>query len=411
MNERLSKEYRFLGHVLIRGGWCNAIILVQPDLKLHIFLPGIYRINVDEEIPKLIKGRIEDWDLKVMNGASSVSFTQNSFNYFNETIKLEGEEIDLFPNSFDNKMCTKITFTPKTCTFTKVGLSTDIPDEWGLTYYPEKNNRTLFHFFNNDRNPRGLITNIISMVDKSIYFKNTEKWTSEAIQKRLPLLTSCLSLLAGAPVSYSLLVGRNKREVLFMQIKNESNPNAYVCPSPYNAHIGLNKGSLSTFSPIFINEIEALYNSSHRERILTLLLYFNMLYMVNYDEAKIAFSFQLMEALAKYKGMNNFKRSSEFDKFIAKALDAIKNGIQNEESLEVNPASIKELARKYRNEVFHGNFFENMTHIYDMIATLPEGYQRDLPLVFQAIVAMIGVNFILGIDFDQMIALKRSMYK
>ena len=95
-----------------------------------------------------------------------------------------------------------------------------------------------------------------------------------------------------------------------------------------------------------------------------------------------------------------------FDEYLEKAIEAIKA----EEVFEIETSLIKEIARMYRNELFHGNFFEDMDEIDKLIMNLPENLQRNLPLVFQAIVAMIGVNLILGIDYSQMIALKRSMH-
>jgi len=96
----------------------------------------------------------------------------------------------------------------------------------------------------------------------------------------------------------------------------------------------------------------------------------------------------------------------DFRKYIEKALDVLKTDNQ----LKINPDMIKKIARKYRNEIFHGNFFDSMTKIDNLINTLPQGYRDDLPVVLQAIVSIIGVNVILGIDFNQMIALKRKMH-
>lgn len=195
------------------------------------------------------------------------------------------------------------------------------------------------------------------------------------------------------------------REILYVQVKNVSNPNAYLCPSRYNGRIEIKESFLSTFPSKFVRRIEELFSDKNHEKVVTLLSYFKILYMALYDEAKIAFSFQVMESLAKYKKMK-FKRSTTFDEYIRKALDAIKI----EDAFDVDPADVKQIARKYRNEVFHGNFFETMTEIEHLINTLPEGYKRDLPILLQAVAAMIGVNFIFGIDFNQMIALKRDTY-
>ena len=400
--EWLRKSYAFIGRVTIGGGWMRAPIFLQQNLDLHIFLPGSYSIGRDEHRPEFIEGQIEDWNIKIIDGATSVSYSHSSFNSLNKLVlmAIDKEAKNLFPKDHQEKIWSEITFSPKTVLFEKIDLPFNIPDEWGLTFYPPKNNSILFHFFNNNRNPRGL-SNIFTTADSSVYFSNTEQWTFEALCKRLKLLTSSLSFFTGAPVTYELLVGRFKRDILYVQIKNISNPNAYLCPSKYNGCIEIKESSLSTFPSKFVRRIEELFSDKNYEKVVTLLSYFRMLYMALYDEAKIAFSFQVMESLAKYKKMK-FKRSTTFDEYIGKALDAIKI----EEAFDVDPANVKQIARKYRNEVFHGNFFETMTEIEHVINTLPEGYKRDLPILLQAIAAMIGVNFILGIDFNQMIALK-----
>jgi len=403
MNMWLRKEHRFLGRVMISGGWSPAIILLQPDLELHIFMPGLYRIDIDNEVPKLIEGQLDVWDLRIGDGAISVSSRQDDFNSLNEKIQLHEKEKDVFTQNYYKKIWTEIIFLPKTCTFIKIG-SINISDEWGITFYPEKNNNILFRFFTNNRNPRGL-PNVFSTVDRSLYFRNIKQWSFDDIQKYLNLLTSCLLFFTGSPISSELLVGRYEKEVIFVQFKNISNPNAYICPSPYNACVELKEKSLLTFPTKFIEKVEELYDDPDREKTLILLSYFKILYTAIYDEAKIAFSFQLMESLANYKKIK-FKRSTKFDEYIGKALDAIKT----EGPFVVDPTYVKEIARKYRNEVFHGNYFETMPKIDHLISILPEGYKRDLPVLLQAIVAMIGVNFILEIDFKQMIAIKRKMY-
>jgi len=404
--EWLRKGHVFIGRVTIGGGWMRAPILLQQNLDLHIFLPGSYSIGRDEHRPEFIEGQIGDWNIKIIDGATSVSYNHSSFNSLNKLvlIAIDKEAKNFFPPDHQEKIWSEITFSPKTVLFEKIDLPFNIPDEWGLTFHPPKNNRILFHFFKNNRNPRGL-SNFFTTADSSVYFSNTEQWTLDALRKRLKLLTSSLSFFAGAPVTYELLVGRFKREILYVQVKNISNPNAYLCPSKYNGRIEIKESYLSTFPFRFVRRIEELFNDHDHEKVVTILSYFRMLYMALYDEAKIAFSFQVMESLAKYKKMK-FKRSTTFDEYIGKALDAIKI----EEAFDIDPADVKQIARKYRNEVFHGNFFETMTGIENVINTLPEGYKRDLPILLQAIAAMIGVNFILGIDFNQMIALKRDTY-
>lgn len=431
----LRKGHAFIGRVTIGSGWEQAPIYLQSNLDLHIFLPWYYSLHRNDEIPKSIEGRVEDWNIRISNGAISVSHRQSNLSSLIEplTQQLDEEEKKLFPEDDGKKIWTEITFSPKTALFERSNSIANIPDEWGLTFYPPKNNSRLFHFFNGNRNPRGL-PNIFATVDSSAYFSNVEQWTFDALRKRLKILTSGLSFFTGAPVTYELVVGRFKKEVLYVYIKNVSNTNAYICPSQYNGRVDLKESALAAFSGKFIRRIEELFNNHDAEKVATLFSYFRMLYTALYDEAKIAFSFQLMESLAKYKGIkfgetyknkiikklskkvsknmcsacNSFLQKEiktekdDFNEYIDKALNVLKTDNQ----FLVNPELMKKIARKYRNEIFHGGFLEGMTEAEDLVKTLPEGYQRDLPIVFQAIAVIIGVNFILDIDFDHMIALK-----
>lgn len=436
--EWLRKGHAFVGRVTIGGGWMRAPIFLQPNLNLHIFLPGFYSIDQDEHIPEFIEGQIEDWNFKVIDGATTVSYSHGDLNSLNKLVLMliDEQDTNLFPEENRKKLWTEIKFSPKSVLFEK-GLPNRVPDEWGLTFYPSKNKRVLFHFFKDSRNPRGLprrLPNIFTTVDSSAYFSNIEQWTFDALRKRLRLLTSALSFFTGSPVTYELLVGRLQREVVYVQIKNISNPNAYLCPSRHNSRVEIKESFLSTFPSKFVRRIEELFNDQNHEKVVTLLSYFRTLYMALYDEAKIAFSFQLMESLAKYKGIKfgeTYKNQiikklskkvsknmcstcngllkeeiktekDDFNEYIDKALNVLKT---NDRFL-VNPDVMKNIARKYRNELFHGGFFEKMTEVENFVKTLPEGYQRDLPILFQALAAIIGVNFVLEIDFDQMIALK-----
>lgn len=405
--EWLRECHTFIGRVKIGGKWMRAPIFLQPNLNLHIFLPGRYSIGRDEHRPEIIEGRIEDWNIKVIDGATSITYSHGNISSLNKSaiMLLDKEEKNLFPGENQNKIWTEITFTPRTVLFEKINLPSSIPDEWGITFYPLKDHSILFRFFRDNRNPRRL-PNIFMTVDNSAYFSNIEQWTFNDLRKRLKLLTSALSFFTGAPVTYELLLGRLKREIVCVHIKNISNPNAYLCPSRYNGRIEIKGNFLSNFPSKFIRSIEELFKNGKDEKVGTLLSYFRILYMALYDEAKIAFSFQVMESLANYKKMK-FKGSKTFDEYIGKALNAIKI----EEAFDVDPADVKKIARKYRNEVFHGNFFETMTEIEHAINTWPEGYKRDLPILLQAIAAMIGVNFILGIDFNRMIALKSKTHE
>lgn len=433
MNQWLRREYKFSGRVKIGMKRYPAIIMLQPDLKTSILMPIINYSN--EEIPTLIEGQIEEWKLKI-SGTISVSYRPEHFDSIYKRVKLTESEKNVFQKEDYEKLWVDITFLPKTCTLTKSREEDFIPDEWGIFFYPEQNNNILFHLFHNNRNPRKS-PNIFSTVDSCVYFANNVRWTSDTIQKRLTLLSSCLSLFAGAPVSYELLIGRNKNEILFIQFNNESNPYAYICPSQYNGHADIENITPNFFLEL-TKKVEELSKKPEYEKTRILLFYFQMLYLTLYEEAKIAFGFQLLESLAKYKRIpfggtyknkiikklyqkftrkmcpachNLIKKeikeeASLFDKYIKEALDVIESGT----TFKADPSLIKEIARKYRNEAFHGSFFENMTRIEKKIATLPKGYQDDLSVLLQAIVSIIGANFILGIDFNQMGAVKRKMH-
>ncbi len=433
----------FIGHVKIGDKWMRAPVSLQPNLNLHIFLPASYTVGRNEHRPECVKGQIEDWNLNVIDGGTSVSYYDSDLNFLNKLVpkSIDKEEIGLFLKENQKKFWTEIVFTPRTVIFEKVNLPNSIPDEWGITFYPTKNNNILFRFFRDPRNPRGLprrLPNTFTTVDRCVYISNVKRWSVAAFVKRLKLLTPALSFFTGAPVTHEVLIGRFKRELSHIQVNNISNPNAFLCPSQYNSRIEIKGRFLSTFPTMFIESIEELFNNGKDERVGTILSYFRMLYMALYDEAKIAFSFQVMESLAKYKDIECgetyknkiIKRVSkkvtkkmcpacnsllqaeiktekdDFTQYIDKALNVLK--ADNEFS--VNPETIKSIARKYRNEIFHGGFLERMTKVEDFVKTMPEGYQRDLPLLFQALAAIIGVNFILGIDFSHMKALKRKMH-
>ena len=191
---------------------------------------------------------------------------------------------NVFQKEDYEKLWVDITFLPKTCTLTKSREEDFIPDEWGIFFYPEQNNNILFHLFHNNRNPRKS-PNIFSTVDSCVYFANNVRWTSDTIQKRLTLLSSCLSLFAGAPVSYELLIGRNKNEILFIQFNNESNPYAYICPSQYNGHADIENITPNFFLEL-TKKVEELSKKPEYEKTRILLFYFQMLYLTLYEEAK-----------------------------------------------------------------------------------------------------------------------------
>lgn len=428
----LRNDYRFVGRVKISGEWISAPILLQKNFALCICLPDIYRINRGNEIPELIEGHIEGWDIQINDGVSAPSIWRSTFHQVMEKNQFTANETNFISTENRQNLWTEITVFPETCTFIKNSVVNEIPDKWGITFYPDNINKSLFDLFDRNRNPRKP-PDILTSVDSSLYFDNIMQWSLAAIRQRLKLITSCLSLFAGAPVTYQLLIGRFGKEILCFQIKNVANPNAYVCPSHSNGCAGIKKEWLAKFSFEFINTVDDIFKHDKQEKILILLSYFYMLYTPLYDEAKIAFSYQLMESLAKH---NKIKFGSSYKSKIAKELSEkvcpscrslLKQKIKMEsdnfvgyigkalkviavdKDFKAQPGTIKKIAEKYRHHVFHGSFFDDMTEIDEIVATLPEGFQDDLPELFQAIVSLIGANFILGVDFNQMIAIKRKL--
>jgi len=436
MTNWLKIEHRLIGRVHRNGRWEPAPIVLKQNLAVLIYLPFSIE-DSDDDIPDIVEAQIDCWKLKLESGAGSFNSRHGDFETLIRTIQLNKEEENLFLAAHHHGIWTEIAYIPERVTFTSTEELSTIPDEWGITYYPGKSNSTLFHLFENNRNPRSL-PNFFSVIDSSLYFQNSADWTLNDLQIRLRLLTSCLSLFAGAPITCELLVGRKNKDVISVQIENIENPNEYICPSRYNSHIEIREEFIPHFSSTLLKRVEELTKKKAREKCLVILAYSRMLLMAHYDEAKIAFSFQLMEALAKYKGIpignhswnvtiqKLLKRMPKtfcenclsalkqeiiieneevFDKYIEKALAAM----NEKEAFDIDPIAVKRIARWYRNEVFHGSFFEDMAKIDDQIKVLPDGYKRDLPLVFQAIALIIATNFIIGIDFKHMSAFKRDL--
>lgn len=439
MNHWLREEHKFIGHVIIEENWHHAIIVLKTDLSLQMFLlTPRTPLTVNDEMPRIrVEGQLQDWGISTDD--FPVSFKHYIFSPSREELELNLKESDVFNDDDYKQLWCEITYFPNIMFFTKKGSSVTIPDEWGITFYPEKNNTTLFKFFDNSsRNPRRMPA-IFSKTDRSLYFSNKGQWTVSSIKERLEIITSCLSLFTGAPLSYEILIGRYKKDVVFMQFKTTNNANALMCPSQFNGHADVKENFTAIFVSDFTKKIEDVFNNPEREKILILLSYYKILFMAFYDEAKIAFSFQLMEALAHYKGIkikNSFKNSKmkeinkklskklckscyslinkelkpdtdDFDEYIEKALNAI--NLDLDKAFSINTSEVKKIAKAYRNQVFHGNFFEDMGEIDNIINRLPSDHYNDLAVLLQAIVSVIGVNFILGIDFSQLTAIKRKV--
>lgn len=429
----LKNDYRFVGRVKISGEWISTPILLQKNFTLCICLPDIYLINRGNEMPELIEGQIEGWDIQFNDGVSSHTIWRSTFHQVMEKNQFTANETNFISTENRQNLWTEITIFPETCTFIKNSVVNEIPDKWGITFYPDNINKSLFYLFDRNRNPRKP-PDLLTSVDSSLYFNNGKQWSLEAMRSRLKFFISCLSLFVGAPITYQLLVGRYGKEILCFQIKNASNPNEYICPSHFSGCAHIKEIYLPEFIREFINNVENIFKDNDEQvKNLTLLSYFQMLYMALHNEAKIAFSFQLMESLARYKKIkfgSSYKSKiakelsekvcpscravikqeiktepDNFVGYIGKALDVIKR----DNEFKVQPSAIKKVAEKYRHHVFHGSFFDDMTKVDKIVASLPQGYQDDLPELFQAIVSLIGTNLILGIDFKKMVAIKRNL--
>ena len=436
---QLHKEYKFHGQVTTTENRHSALIFLKTDLSLQIFLPILddTLLKITIEMLRGVEGHLQDWELKA---DEPKSIKTKEFKLPNKESELYFEKEDTFVEDNYNKPWCEISYFPNIMYFYKKGANITIPDEWGISFYPEKNNTTLFKFFDNSsRNPRRMPT-IFSKTDRSLYFSNKGQWSVSSIKERLEIITSCLSLFTGAPLSYEILLGRYEKEVIYMQFKTIDNTNAFICPSKFNGHAYIKENFIATFASDFTKKAEDIFNSPEREKILILLSYYRILFMTLFDEAKIAFSFQLMEALALYKRIkirNSLKNSilkdlneklskilcsscyglikqelkpetDDFDDYIEKALDAI--NLDLDAPFTISPREVKEIAKAYRNQVFHGNFFKDMGEIDNIINRLPPDHKNDLPVLLQAIVSVIGANIILGIDFSQLTAVKRRMY-
>lgn len=428
----LKNDYKFKGRVKISGKWIFAPILLQKNFHLRVCLPDVYRVDKGNEIPEFIEGQIKDWNIQINDSVLSVSSWHSTFYEVMEKNQFSAGETDFISEEDRRKVWSEITVFPEICTFIKEDHTNEIPDKWGLTFYPDRVNNSLFKLFDRNRNPRKP-PDILTSVDVSHYFDNIRRWSLTDIRQRLKLITSCLSLFAGAPVTYQLLVGRYDKEILCFQIKNVANPNAYICPGHFNGCADIKEEYLDKFPSKFINTIDDIFKKDKQQEISILLSYFDMLYTSLYHEAKIAFSYQLMESSARYKGIkfgssyrskitkNLSKKlcpscraiidseskmeSDEFIGLIGKALKVVKI----DKDFKAQPSAIKKVAMSYRNHVFHGSFFESMSKIDKIVNSFPEGYRVDLPELFQAIISVIGANLILGIDFKDMKAIKREI--
>ena len=143
----------------------------------------------------------------------------------------------------------------------------------------------------------------------------------------------------------------------------------------------------------------------------------------------MAFGFQLMESLAKYKGftrpVNDRKTNklrdkicancysivesqllrsrideSKFDELLTRSIDAFNKTALLANNFTFAPEEIKELSPLYMNQLFHGDYFDVMNELQKALDKVPDDFRRDLPIVLQAIMSILSANVIFGIDFS-----------
>jgi len=432
----LSEGHIFIGRTKFvkRKSWYRVILLLEKDLEIKMFLPAIK--SLQDYIPRIAETKNQDWAIKMQRIAGTISIRHDLFDDLDNEFRFSSAIKEQFNESDYKKLWVNLTFTPETCTFLKhINV---IPDKWGITFYPLKNNNSLFQLFHNKRIGARILPNTFTENDESLYLENNQRWTLSAFQDRIELLTLLLSLFAGSPLTYRLLVGRKNNNVSFVQYRSGANDFSYRCPSYYNGHAYIKKEYIPDFISTLPEKLENLFASPKKMKSTVLLSYFRQLYTAYYREMKIALSFQLIEALANYKGIkikNSLKNSinkqlrnkyskemcascysilsdqlkpetDDFDEYIRKALDVI----NIDKKFVLSPSLIKEILKKYRNEMLHGGLFEEKAAIDNIVKKLPDNYQKDLPVLMQAVVSIIGVNFILGIPFDKLTSIKRRMH-
>jgi hypothetical protein len=436
-NLQLSREINFIGNALFGNNRPQTLVRMHTNFELDVFVTDLH-IYANLELPTIIEGEFEDWIIKVQRCLRIASVGFCDFSKLAESLDLKANQTESIPATYREKDWYQLTMRAEAIDFTKSAWKESVPEEWGIIFYPQDSNRPLYNLLHQGSRDSRQLPRIFAGVDPSIYFKNRQSWTVASMLDRIRLITSTLILFAGSPLSYSSLIGRKDRDVKFIRVNFISNPNLFVCPSSFNGHAYIVDSALDDFQANFTRMIDSIFNDGDREKISIILSYFKELYTALHEETRLAFSFQLMEALAHLKKINiknplknkikqdllkkfskalcptcyalisselKPEKTDDFDQYIEKALDVV--GIQN--NFTLNPTSVKKIVKKYRNEVFHGNFFEDMGPIDQMIDALPQEYREDLPVLLQAVTSVIGVHFLIGLDFHILAALKRDM--
>jgi hypothetical protein len=434
----LSGQISFIGNVWFGDSCSQAAVALQPNLQMEVFVTD-FAVRKEARIPTKVEGKTDDWII-VAHHCWNVRY--GDYRDF-ETLtaglglNLDLEEVKAVPTLERTKPWWQITIQPNAVDFLKKGQEASIPDAWGIVFYPENTDTLLLNLLHEGSRNMGALPPLFDGVDGSIYIKNRQGWTINGMLDRMPLITSVLTLFAARPLSYTSLIGKRNRDVLFRRLQSISNPNCFVCPGPFNGYAAIEDTAVARFKTGFTTLVDRIHNDSEQARMKIILSYFEELYTALHRETRIAFSFQLMEALGRYKGIsiknplrNDIKQgllrkfskdfcptclalllnelkpeNDDFDRYIEKAVDRISAQAQ----FSLKPEVVKDIAKRYRNEVFHGNFFENMMEVDTMVNALPDGLRDNLDILLQAVTSFLGAHFLLGLDFADLIALKRDV--
>lgn len=431
----LNKEISFAGRAMFGDTWHEAFVRIRTGLDLELFINDS-EIYSNKEMPIKIEGNTEDWTITAYHCLKATYEGFFDFSSLAETLMLSANLVEAVSLDDRDKTWCLITVRAKVIDFMRNGWSEGVPEEWGVAFYPEDMSKALVSLLHEgSRNPYDL-PRIFANVDSSLYFKNRQSWSVASMIDRIDLFTSSMTLFSGTPLSYTALIGRDDRDAKFIRVNFISNPKSFICPSVFSGHAYIRDASLEEFKIALQKMIDQIYNDPDKKKIAIILSYYEELFTAVHEETRIAFSFQLMESLAHYRHIpikNSVKNAvkedllkklsknlcpsclafvskglqpetDDFDQFIGKALDVI----GTDDNFRLNPVFIKEIAKRYRNEVFHGNFFEDMAKVDEMVAALPESYKNNLTELLQAATAVLGAHFLLGLDFNSLTALKRQ---
>jgi hypothetical protein len=436
--KRLRSDLNLIGKIHFPNANYQCLLSIKEDLQVHIFSPVNEHLTWERFPSEFdIKAEYDEWLIGIKNIKGTLSRTTYDFSGVKEILKHLTIDWEIFPKEVAKKLWLKWSFYPEQCRFIRKDHMNEIPSRWGITFYPEKSMAHFLHYFCNDRRgPLGLPL-IFYGVDHSIYLDNHQKWDLESINNRLKLITMILSLFKGNPLTYQLLIGRMNNDVVCLQFNIIVDKHKHFNADLPNAYVGLKKEYQKEFSETFVKKIDLIFNNSEIDKIMVILFYYRNLLVTYFDEDRLAFSYQIIESIARYLHMKMPGESYKaiiLKKVIRKHKDylctsclniLIKESESTGESSIVNLIFIAakvlkieikaddielllDLSRFYRNQFFHGDFLENNERIDKAKIYLVGKYNSSLTLIIQSIVYLIGVGILLGIDYEMLIAYKKG---